>query len=130
MGSAAYWACDETQNCARHRQDAARLQLPSRRADGPRLRAGFRAGADTGGHAAIRRVRRQIHDRLPKGIPQKLVCARKALTGTPRSFPELLRRWREPAALRVAQEGLVAPGRPAWLVPVVLPLLHGSPNAG
>ncbi len=46
---------------------------------GPRLRPGIQAAADAGRDAAPRRLRRQIHDRLPPRVPQELVRPRQAL---------------------------------------------------
>src|SRR6185436_13428990 len=74
------------------------------------------------------RVRRQIHDRLQARVSSELVQPSKAREGSGRSFAQLLRRPREPAALSMAQEGLDPSGRSARLVPMVLPLLHGPPH--
>ncbi len=113
----------------RERQDAEGLPLCLHGAGRAQLRSRVQARADAGRDAPPRRLRRQVHDGCDKGIPEKLVQARQALARRARLPAQLLRRRREPAAVGVAAQGLDPPRRPARLVPVVLPLLHGPAPA-
>src|SRR5262249_49206282 len=117
---------NETNSRRRSRQDAARLRLSPHRADRTEFRRGLRAGAHAKGDAGAWRLRRQVHHRLSQGFSGVGVHAREALRRTARSRAQLLRRERLPAALGVAKEGLDPSRRPTGLVPVVLPLLHGT----
>ncbi len=63
-----------------------------------------------------------------KEFPDKLVQARQAGQARPRLLAQFLRRRCQPAAVGVARQGLDPRRRPARLVPVVLPLLHGPPQ--
>ena len=85
----------------------------------------FQPRAHAGRDASTRRVRRQVHDRLPQGISGELVCESQALAAASRSGAQLFRRRRQPAAVGLAQQRLDPSRRPARLVPMVLPLLHG-----
>ena len=72
-------------NCAgaqayrhRQRQDAEGLSLRVERGDRPRVRSRIQAAIDARANAQARRIRRQVHDRLPSRISQELVCRREA----------------------------------------------------
>jgi hypothetical protein len=91
-----------------HRQDAEALSLCAQRSGRARLRSRIQAAADAAGDAEAWRVLRQVHDRLPQGIPGELVCAREAFAAGTRPRAQFLRRRRQPAALGLAQEGLGA----------------------
>ena len=64
----------------RQRHDAERLSLPPHRARGPRLRRGLHPPAVASGDARAGRLRRQVHDRLPRGVP-------RLVSSTPSSPP-------------------------------------------
>src|SRR6185437_12458351 len=124
-------------NCAdaqadrhRQRQDAERLSLRPERSGRPLFRSRVRTAAHARANAQARRVRRQVHDRLPPRISQELVCRRQAFATWPRQRVQFLRRQCQPAALRMETQRLDPSGRSARLVPVVLPLLHGPALAG
>ena len=78
---------------------------------------------------AARRVRRQVHDRLPARVSRQLVrraklCAERhdaRLNYFGVNASQSLAAWR--------RQGLDPSAGPARLVPVVLPLLHGPPDA-
>ena len=120
----------ETTKRHRQRQDAARLSLCPVGADRPQFCSRLPARTDAGGDAPPRRLWREIHDRLRKGISALLVRARQARRRQARLRAELFRRRRQPAAVGMAPQGLDLSGRSARLVPMVLPLLSGPPHAG
>ena len=64
-------SCGSLKDRDGQRQDAARLPLCLVGACGPQLRSGIRAAAHAGRDAAARRVRREVHDRLPQGISRR-----------------------------------------------------------
>src|SRR6185436_9002189 len=92
---------------------------------GAQLRRWLRARVDAARASRARRVRRQIHDRLPGRVSSELVSASEALARAPRSGAELLRRKRVAAVVSLAQKWLDLSRRSARLVSVVLSLLHG-----
>ena len=113
----------ETQGC-RQRQDAARIRVLPDRTDRPALRARIHAGADAETDASPGRLRREVHDRLPRRVSRELVYARKAVRRAARRQVELLRRQRVAVARGVAAQRLDPSPGSARLVSVVLPLLH------
>src|SRR5690349_21334852 len=65
----------------RPRQNAGRLCLLANEADGPRISDRVHAGIDAETNAGAWRVRRQIHDRLPRRISGELVRPRETFFG-------------------------------------------------
>src|SRR5215211_4598345 len=63
----------------RDRQDAERLHLFPHETGGTRISPRIHARADAEANARARRVRREIHDRLPEESSGELVQAREAL---------------------------------------------------
>ena len=96
--------CREKTKRHRQRQDAARLSLCPVGAGGPQFCPRLPARTDAGGDAAPRRLLREIHDRLRKGISALLVRARQARRRQTRLRAELFRCRCQPAAVGMAQE--------------------------
>src|SRR5205814_8508050 len=78
------------------RQNAEGLRLFPHETGGAWIPPGIRARSDAETDARARRVRRQIHDRLPERISGELVQAGKALARPGASVVELF--WRERVA--------------------------------
>ena len=84
------------------RQDAEGLRLLPHETNRASIPPRVHARADTETDARARRVRRQIHDRLPERISGELVHARKAFTRSTASVAELFSRERIATAVRMA----------------------------
>ena len=76
-----------------------------------------------------RRVRREIHDRLPRRVSGELVRQRPVVRRAARPAPQLLWRERVAVARGVAPERLDSSAGSPRMVPVVLPVLHGPEDA-
>src|SRR6185369_16480067 len=83
------------------------------------------AAADAESDAAAWCFRRQILDRLPRRVSEELVYSGEAVQRAARSAPELFWRERVAVARRLASQRLDSQTGSAWVVSVVLPLLHG-----
>jgi hypothetical protein len=68
--------------------------------------------------------------RIAEGISCELVRARAAFASGPQLLAQLFRHRCQPAAIGVARQGVDSFRRPARLVSMVLPLLHGPADAG
>ena len=95
-----------------------------------KLCPGVPAAAHSQANAGTGCIRRQVHDRRPRRVSGQLVRSCEALRRTPRRASQLLRRQRLAVARRVAAQGLDPSSGSAWLVPMVLPVLHGPPDRG
>ena len=74
----------------RQRQDAAWLCVLPIRSSWPELPSAVPARAHAEADAGARRVRRQVHDRLPRGVSGKLVRPREAVSGPSQPASQLL----------------------------------------
>ena len=92
---------------------------------GRAFRSGVQAGTDTEADARARRVRREIHDRLPPRISRRVVQAREAFAGQ-RDASLNFFGVTPPAAFRMAAQRLDPSRRSARLVPMVLPLFSAA----
>src|SRR6476660_6961472 len=87
------------------RSNAARLRVLPDRADRPAFRSAVSTPAHAKTDVAAGRVRRAIHDGLPRRIPGELVCARPVVSNPSRPETQLL------SCERLAVTGHVAPQR-------------------
>src|SRR5215472_19312473 len=88
------------------RQNAEGLRLFSHKTDGTRIPPRVHARADAETDARTRRVRREIHDRLPERISCELVQAREAFARSTARVTKLLWRERIAAIIGMAAERL------------------------
>ena len=111
------------------RQNAEALRLFPHKTDGTRISPRIQARANTEIDARARRVRREIHDRLPERISSELVQAGEAFAGSGARVAQLF--WRECVAtfIRMAAQRLDSSRRPARLVPALKNVrTHAQPS--
>jgi hypothetical protein len=112
------------------RQNAEGLRLFPHETDRPRIPSRVHARVDAETNARARRVRREIHDRLPERISWELVQSREAFACSGASVAELFWRERVAAISGMAAQRLDSSRRPPRLVSMVLPILLRPPQPG
>ena len=109
----------------RERSNAAGLRVLPNAAGRTEFRARFSSRADAPADARAWRLRREVHDRLHRGISCQLVSTRETMPASTRSEVEFLSCQRVSVARRLAAPGLDSRAGSPRLVSVVLPVLHG-----